>query len=581
MLGMGRDCARVCLRLWFRARRPLNVAMGLRSEDRSEDFHTEWMHRLDDFLPAPCVVLSLLAILSSEAPWRSALVAALYLVSNLGISHLARTGSQVDYFGLARMSTSTAVFFFLGWIGGAESLSWPLAMIGLFGTVFCSKGTTRPVSMASFILSAALGAWLGGRGLLSCLAAAVVLASMAWLASGLVRSLYTTWLEARSSAQALEEHNQALESALATRQAFLATMSHEVRTPLNGVLGMAELLARTPLEAGQQEMLDSIQDSGEGLLQVLNDILDTAKLDAGKIALETLPFDPLHLVESVCRLMRTKTHGRPVQLRAHSEGSLPPQVAGDPARLRQVLLNLVGNALKFTEAGEVRVSLQWRPDTLKVSVQDTGIGVSPEAQARIFEPFGQAELGTTREYGGTGLGLTISRRLVDLMGGELSLTSTLGQGSCFCIALPAPRATAEVPPEPNTSPPEGPLPEHVLIVEDNPVNLLVTSRMLEALGCTILTAANGQEALDLVAVHAVDLILMDCRMPVMDGFEATRRLRAQAHFLPILALTAGVTEEERAACHAAGMDAVLPKPLKLEQLRETMLAHCSPEKLSA
>ncbi len=281
----------------------------------------------------------------------------------------------------------------------------------------------------------------------------------------------------------------------------------------------------------------------------------------------------------MCRLLGAKGKDTPVVVRVEVDPSVPSTIAGDPTRLRQVLLNLVGNAYKFTEEGEVVVRLTWAEDTLVVSVRDTGIGISEQAQAQIFEPFSQAESGTTRQYGGTGLGLTISRRLVDLMGGTLSLESTLGQGSNFTVHLPA-LASTPLPMSASLAT-GGRLPELVLVVEDNPVNLLVTSRMLETIGCAYLTATNGSQALKVVAEHPIDLILMDCRMPVMDGFEATRQLRTQALFLPILALTAGVTEEEQRACDEAGMDGVLPKPLTLEALREALERQTNPERISA
>jgi signal transduction histidine kinase len=532
---------------------------------------------LDDFLPAPCMVLGVLIVFGSEAPGRSAAVIAAYLVANIGLTKLIQR--HLEYFLVARNVTSVLIFVILGWISGPESSAWTLGFVGIFGAVFSQSGISQGLSILGFSLAAAVGAKLGGHTQIESLAVAATLLSVGWMSSGMARVLYGTWLSAQVNAEALEDHNQALENALATRQAFLATMSHEVRTPLNGVLGMTELLARTPLEPDQKSMLETIHSSGEGLLQVLNDILDTAKLDAGKIALETLPYDPAELAESVCHLMRTQVQGRPVVLLTQADPSLPPSVSGDPARLRQVLLNLVGNALKFTEQGQVVVALSWSEERLSVSVRDTGIGISEQAQITIFEPFRQAESGTTRQYGGTGLGLTICRRLVSLMGGELDLQSTLGQGSCFTLSLSAPELDPLI--KSHMGARVGPLPAVVLVVEDNPVNLLVTLRMLDTLGCACLTAANGEEALEMVAEHDIDLILMDCRMPVMDGFEATRRLRAQAHFMPILALTAGVTEDERRVCDAAGMDAVLPKPLTLATLRDALHLQMDPERIQA
>lgn len=551
----------------------------MQEQDRSNSFHAQWMTRLDRVLPAPCAVLGLMTALSSDRPWASGSLVAFYVLANLGLSALARSGIGIGYFGGARNLLSVACFTLLGWISGPESWAWSLTVIALFARSFSRSSWRRLIAQHSIIAGAALGAWLGGRTPMETLAIGGILASIAYLVSGLSKALYSTWLSAQVNAEALEERNQALQSALATRQVFLATMSHEVRTPLNGVLGMAELLSGTPLALDQRCMLETIRDSGQGLLQVLNDVLDTAKLDAGKISLETLPFNPAQLAGSVCRLLGAKGKDTPVVVRVEVDPSVPSTIAGDPTRLRQVLLNLVGNAYKFTEEGEVVVRLTWAEDTLVVSVRDTGIGISEQARAQIFEPFSQAESGTTRQYGGTGLGLTISRRLVDLMGGTLSLESTLGQGSNFTVHLPA-LASTPLPMSASLAT-GGRLPELVLVVEDNPVNLLVTSRMLETIGCAYLTATNGSQALKVVAEHPIDLILMDCRMPVMDGFEATRQLRAQALFLPILALTAGVTEEEQRACDEAGMDGVLPKPLTLEALREALERQTNPERISA
>ena len=545
--------------------------------DRLDAFHAVWEQRLSDFLPVPCLALGALISLASIAPWRSAAVVVVYLSSNLMLSLLATRMGRV--FGLARNVINIMTFVILGWVSGPDTIAWVMAIVGIFGIAFTRHGTGQVLSILAFSAAAVLGAQLGDHSNLDCLVAGGALLSIGWLASRLARVLYQTWLTSINTSEVLARRNTALEHALSARQRFLANMSHEIRTPLNGVLGMTELLARTPLDLDQQSMLETIHDSGKGLLQILNDVLDTAKLDAGKISVESVPYEPAKLAESVCLLMGTKTQGRPLVLRIEQEPSLPSYTAGDPGRLRQVLLNLVGNALKFTEEGEVVLHLSWANDTLKLCVSDTGIGIPEAVQKSIFHSFEQAELGTTRRYGGSGLGLTISSRLVELMGGTLSLESTVGQGSSFTVSLPAPTVLPAKQSKPQVH--TGLLPKLVLLVEDDMVNRIVTSRMLETLGCSYLIACNGQEALEAAAEHSIDLVLMDCRMPIMDGFEATRRLRAQGHSLPILALTAGVTDQECRACHEAGMNAVLAKPLTLKTLREALQRQIEPQPIRA
>ena len=549
-------------------------------DSRRQDFHDEWMRRLDHFLPVPCLVLGAVAVPGSAVPLITIAITVVYLMANLVVSQLAQRDSQVQYFGPARVLLTVVSLVLLCWTAGPESNAWSMALISIFAGVFALSGRAQVFYLTLFTLSTLLGTWLGGRGLIDTAVIGGILCSVAWLASALSFVLYETWIKSDDNATALAAHNEILEKALAARQDFLATMSHEVRTPLNGVLGMTELLRATPMSSEQVEMLETIQDSGEGLLLVLNDILDTAKLDAGKLELEDIPFDPTKLCLSVCSLMRAKTHNSPLSLRFDlPDGPLPPSVSGDPARLRQVLLNLVGNALKFTTEGEVVLGARWRDGALKLHVSDTGIGISEQAQAEIFEPFTQAETGTTRTYGGTGLGLAICHRLVSLMEGTLSLESTLGEGSCFMVQVSAPLAQGQAAPMQAAS--GYGLPRSVLLVEDNQVNLMVASRMLDALGCTYQTATNGEEALLAVEKQSFDAILMDCRMPVMNGYEATRRLRSQGYGRPILALTAGVTSEERAACAAAGMDAVLAKPMTKAKLSEALSALMSPERIPA
>lgn len=532
-------------------------------------FHAEWLLLLDRLLPLPSMVVGGLIISQSERPWTSGLLILLYALFNMGVTQLAlRTDDLVRPTGMARFCASAGPLFLLTWLSGPESSAWFLGVITTFAAVFAQSGWHQLGYVISFTAVTLVGTRLGGMSWDELLPVAVQMAVVGWLSVGLSRALYDNWNRARASAQSLAQQNETLEAALSARQRFLATMSHEVRTPLNGVLGMAEVLQSTVLEPEQRGMVRTIQTSGQGLLQVLNDVLDTAKLDAGKLRLSNSAYAPATLIGAVVALMQASTHGREVRLIAELDPKMPAALHGDPSRIRQVLLNLVGNALKFTPEGEVRVRARWEDAVLFVEIQDTGIGISEAAQERIFQPFSQAE--GTETSGGTGLGLAICLQLTELMQGTLTLQSQLGQGSCFRLCLPAPLGTlSEAPEAPAISPTTG----RILLVDDNEVNLQVAERMLILCGCTPTLARDGQEALHKATAEPFDLILMDCQMPRMDGLEATRKLRERGLDLPILALTASVTQEAQKACLDAGMDQVLAKPLSLPVLSQALGEH--------
>ncbi len=365
------------------------------------------------------------------------------------------------------------------------------------------------------------------------------------------------------------------------RENFLANMSHEMRTPLNAVIGTAELMRRTALDDDQRGLLTSLQYAAETLLALINDALDLAKLEAGGMTFEAVPFVVRDVLDGATRMLQARAHDKGLALSLDVDPSLPAVLIGDSVRLNQILLNLVSNAVKFTESGAVQVrarGLGIGPDRVEVTLEvaDTGIGIPEDKCAVIFERFVQASSDTTRKYGGTGLGLAITREIVDGLGGALDVASTEGQGSTFRVRVPF-GIGAEMADAPAFEPADlaG---VRVLLVDDMPMNRYVARRMLESWGALVSVAENGQEAVDAVLdAPAVpfDIVLMDIHMPVMDGLEATRRIRSRvsSHVLPIVALTASVLPEHRPRMLDAGMDDVVFKPFRPEMLQRTIATH--------
>jgi signal transduction histidine kinase/CheY-like chemotaxis protein len=376
----------------------------------------------------------------------------------------------------------------------------------------------------------------------------------------------------RQTAQARLE----AEASAKVKSEFLATMSHEMRTPLNGIIGMTSVLLSRQLGERERDYVETIRQAGESLRAIVDDVLDLSKIEAGKLRLERVDFELSRPVSEALQIVQTVAAQKPLQFVVKHESHLPKWVRGDITRIRQILLNLLSNAIKFTAEGtiEIRTRAQFfdgngQPECeLLFSVKDEGIGITEEQQRKLFQPFSQAEDSTTRKYGGTGLGLAICRRLAELMGGQIGVSSRYGEGSLFWFTVRlelAEEPIAEPEIEKNLPPAhQDPKDVRILLVEDNKINQKVALLMLKNLGYPVDVAQNGADALLALDCKHYDLVLMDCMMPEMDGFEATRRLRAlegHGQTVPVIAMTASAFEDDRVACLTAGMNDFISKPV--------------------
>ena len=448
----------------------------------------------------------------------------------------------------------------LGWRGGAAALTAAIVTYSYCYALIPAELTAQLASVDFTTVMAAL-----------CSSAIFVFVS-----AGVYRN------EMIASVEGIRRQKAMADDANAAKTEFLANMSHEIRTPMNGVLGMADVLSESGLDADQRKYVQTIKDSGTLLLATLNDILDLSKIEAREMAIDPIQFDPSEMITSLRRTHSLKASERGLEFSVNFLAPMSPTArrTGDPHRISQILHNLLSNAVKFTETGSVQLDIGTKvddPNCMVLTVTDTGRGMSDEQLASVFDPFVQAERSTSREYGGTGLGLAIVSRLVELMNGSVDVTSETGRGTRFRIEIPAPlvavapakpAATADVTASSDDT--GGP---NILIVDDNMTNRMVLEALLRPLEGQIIFAENGAEALDACTARAFDIVFMDIRMPLMDGVEATRRIRAMEQDTgrapaPIIANTANVMEHQIVEYEATGFNAVLAKPVKQDEVLE-------------
>jgi signal transduction histidine kinase/CheY-like chemotaxis protein len=396
-----------------------------------------------------------------------------------------------------------------------------------------------------------------------------------------VRQSSSTTGALQSARDAEKSARRKAEVASAAKSDFLAVVSHEIRTPMNAVISAANLLRRTRLDSQQREHVSMLIDAGDVLMGLLNDVLDFSKIEAGKMELESADMVVRDRLSTIVRLWEPRALANGVRLKMRIAPDVPAAVRTDPLRVQQILFNLMSNAVKFTHEGEIRIEASWADGRLNLAVSDTGCGIPADRLGQIFNSFEQADVGTTRRYGGTGLGLAISRRLAELMGGSLSVQSVDGEGSTFTLSLPMTAVeTAPAQPVRATESSASLAGRSILAADDHEVNRRILQLLLEPHGCRLTLVENGAEALEAASGQRFDAILMDMQMPVMDGLEATRRIRTGETNgdTPVIALTANALDVHRAAWDAAGVHAFLTKPIDPVLLATTLAQACAVER---
>lgn len=401
-------------------------------------FRTLWMRRLDKLLPAPTAILVGSTALLSERPWACLAVGVVYAAGNVAIEHAATRDKRVSPEGLTRHLAAALPALTMAWVAGPDNPGWILGIIPCFVGALGPTHRTRTLTSAVFVSAPILGSVLAGSSDGHILMIAAILSCVAILSAGLFEIMHAVWKEAELRREKLEVTAEDLRLAVRTREAFLANITHELRTPLNGVLGATELLLDGDLDTEQRALTEMARKSGWGLLSILDDILDTTKMASEGLTLQSIPFNVRTMSRELCELQRAALN-QPLSINLNTHG-LPEQVLGDPARVRQVLFNLIGNAAKFTTEGQVDVDLEWAAGRLTVSVQDTGEGIPKDRIDSLTDAFNQADNSSTRRHGGLGLGLHLCHTLIGQMGGTLQVESELGQGSRFSFEIPAPAA---------------------------------------------------------------------------------------------------------------------------------------------
>ena len=520
--------------------------------------------------------------LSAQGLWRTGAVSGLAALSLFSVLLLVRRGASIERVGavvLCALSFLTACLSVLSGTHGAIALFW----IALTPTVALSVAGPR-MAGAVFVFNSALVTatiWVMYQGIVpvridvshqpGAHIVSMLGAMLAYYALSLAyeRENDESITELERNNAALTEARKVAEDASRAKGAFLATMSHEIRTPMNGVLGMTSVMLSTELPPAVRDGLMVIKQSGDTLMGLLNDLLDLSRIEAGRLEIEQCPVDVAAEMRTVTTLLAPFAVERGDRIEVRIDESVPRYVLGDPLRVRQVLLNLVSNGLKFTRGGDVSISARVEGERLRIDVSDTGIGIAPEALAKLFTPFKQADASTTRRFGGTGLGLAIVRQLVDAMGGHVAVESAPGEGSTFTVFLPMRACEAPTGATREAVEAAG-RPLRVLLAEDNAINQKVATLLLERLGHSVVVAENGRVALDVVRADRFDLVLMDCHMPEMDGFDATRAMRDRGDVTPVVALTAASLPEERARCISSGMVDVLLKPINRTDLARVL-----------